>query len=66
MNKKIKVKVKIMYKEIPATKKFLILEKVVHNALDASIYRFSNDGSHFKAEIVDSQKSSSEGCFVAT
>ena len=32
------------------------LAEVAHNALNASIYRFSNDGSYFKAEIVDLQK----------
>ena len=30
--------------------------EVAHNALGASIYRFSNDGLHFEAEIVDPQK----------
>ena len=30
--------------------------EAVHNALDASIYRFSNDELHFKAEIVDPEK----------
>ena len=29
--------------------------EVAHNALRAYIYRFSNDGPHFKAEIVDPQ-----------
>ena len=38
----------------------------MHGALDASIYRFSNDGLHFKAEIVDPQKSGPIGCFLAT
>ena len=38
----------------------------MHSDLDVSIYIFSNDGPHFKAEIVDSQKSSPIGCFVAT
>ena len=28
----------------------------MHNALCASIYRFSNDGPHFEAKIVDPQK----------
>ena len=40
--------------------------EVAHNALDAYIYRFSNDGPHFKVEIVDPQKSGPIGCFVAT
>ena len=38
------------YQEIPS------LAKSTHDALGASIYRFSNDGLHFKAEIVDPQK----------
>ena len=38
----------------------------MHGALDASIYRFSNDRLHFKAEIVDPQKSGPIGCFLAT
>ena len=28
----------------------------MHKALDASIYRFSNDGPHFKAKIMDPLK----------
>ena len=35
------------YLEVPG------FAKAVHSALDASIYRFSNDGPHFKAKIVD-------------
>ena len=38
----------------------------MHSALGASIYRFSNDGPYFEAEIVDPQKSSPNGIFVAT
>ena len=30
--------------------------EAAHSALDVSIYRFSNDGPHFKAEILDPQK----------
>ena len=32
------------------------LAEAAHNALDDYIYRFSNDGPYFKAEIVDLQK----------
>ena len=38
------------YPEVPG------LAEAVHSALDASIYRFSNDGPHFKAKIMDPQK----------
>ena len=38
------------YQQVPS------LAEVVHRALDTSIYRFSNDGPHFKAEIVDPLK----------
>ena len=48
------------YQEVPG------LAEAAHSALDASIYRFSNDGPHFKDEIVDPQKSSLVGCFVET
>ena len=53
-------------KESPATQKFPCLVEAPHNALGASIYIFSNDGLHFKAEIVDPQKSGPVGCFVTT
>ena len=39
-----------------ATRKFQVFAEAAHNALDASIYSFSNDGPHFKAEIVDPKK----------
>ena len=39
-----------IYPNIPSS------AEAVHNALCASIYRFSNDGPHFETEIMDSQK----------
>ena len=38
------------YPEVPG------FAEAMNSALDASIYRFSNDGSHFKAKIMDPQK----------
>ena len=38
----------------------------MHSALDAFIYRFSNDGPHFKAKIVDPKNSGPISRFVAT
>ena len=38
----------------------------MHSALDASIYRFSNDGSHFNVEIMDPQNFDPIGYFVVT
>ena len=40
--------------------------EAAHNALDVSIYKFSNDGPRFKAEIVDPQKSGPVSGFVVT
>ena len=54
MNKKTKNKIK--YKGVSSYLEVLGLEEAAHNALDASIYRFSSDGTHFEVEIVDLQK----------
>ena len=39
------------------------LAEAAHNALGASISRFSNDRPYFKAEIVDPKKYGLVGCF---
>ena len=48
--KKINIQRSSSYPEVPS------FAKAAHSVLDASIYRFSNDGPHFKVEIVDLQK----------
>ena len=44
------------YKGISSYPEVLGLTEATHSALYAFIYIFSNDGLHFKAEIVDPQK----------
>ena len=45
-----------MYKRFSSYPEVLGLEEVAHSAVDVSTYTFSNDGPHFKAEIVDPKK----------
>ena len=53
--RKIKIKIKIIYYGDSSYPDIPRSTEVVHSALCATIYRFSNDGPHFEAEIVDSQ-----------
>ena len=52
-----KNKRKVIYKRVYSYPEVLGFVEDAHNTLNASIYRFSNDRLHLKAEIVDPNKS---------
>ena len=54
-NKEKKNKRKLLYKGDSSYLYVPGSAEVAHNALRAYIYRFSSDGPHFEAEIVDPQ-----------
>ena len=60
------MKRKIIYKGVSSSPEVPGSAEALHSSLDASIYRFSNDGSYFEAKIVDPKKSGPIGCFVTT
>ena len=51
-----KKKIKIIYKGDSSYPDFHGSTEATYSSLCAFIYRFSNDGPHFEAEIVDPQK----------
>ena len=55
-----------MYKGVYSYPDIAGSTEAMHSALGASIYRFSNDGLHVEAKIVDPKKISLRDFFVAT